>query len=87
MSGEERTSGHVFLWWYAFRLLAINIHILLPLLPSAFTLVLLAFTFLGEHGFQVFRSPVNVLGIVWVLERAGIMEIRQLLCQCLPRLH
>lgn len=78
---SARTGRKVLFQRSIFCRLTVDVHVLLSLLSPLLPLVFLPFSLLRENSFQVLRPPVYVLGVVRVLERPRIVEVRQLLCQ------
>lgn len=76
---EQRTSRHIFLLCTR-RSFSVNIHVLLAFLPPTFSFGSFALAFLCKHILEVLRPPIHILRVVWVLEGAWIMQIRELLC-------
>lgn len=66
---------------------AVDVHLVLPLLSPLLSFNPLALAFLSEDGLQVLGSPVVVLGVLWVLERSGILVVGELLCKGLPSVY
>lgn len=74
----RRTCWHVLIWEMSL-FCTVNIHLFLSLISSLLPFHSLSFAFLGQHSLQVLSSPVVILGVLWVLERAGVMIVGELL--------
>ena len=78
---NQLTSGEVFFWDRIFWSLGLSINIhtllfLLLLLPSPFPLVFLPLAFLGEDCLQILSTPVDILGIIRILEWPAVLQVR-----------